>query len=296
MTFSFTTSQDPRTSLVLAEVNLQTGAGWHLEDRLAGGVLGGAFRVKDESNVAVFKWHDPTSQVPHNPDAEEVVRYLRANGYPTPAWLASGTTRSGIPWSLQELIPGKAMGQLDDTGADLIIELLKLQRRLSPPTSLSWSDFMRKLVFSTHPSHDRIRSADGDLGLILAEALALAAPHHAAKFPEAEMVHCDLSVSNILLHKGRLSGVIDVDAAGRGCAVYDAMCPCLADVLWSPIGGPIDRLHEFAVDTYGPAPVAIAAATIVVEKLDWLAHSSQSNLEAGAAKCGSWIAAVRALI
>lgn len=103
-------SQVEATVSVLAEVNLETGAQWQLEGRLAGGVLGGAWRITSETGMAVLKWHDLTSSVPYNPDAPAVVAYIRANGYPTPAWLASGTTRDGIPWSVQELTSREANG------------------------------------------------------------------------------------------------------------------------------------------------------------------------------------------
>lgn len=289
-------SEVKATTSVLADVNLETVAKWQLEGRLAGGVLGGAWRIRDKSVVAVLKWHDPTSSVPYNPDAPAVVEYIRARQYPTPAWFASGSTQSGIPWSVQEWIPGKSMGQLDVEGAELIVKLVEMQRKLSPPTSLSWSAFMRDLAFGEHPSHERIRGVGGLLASVLAESLALAAPYETAELSGVELVHCDLSVSNILLHEGRLSGVIDIDAAGCGCAVYDALAPCIADALWSPVGGPIDRLHEYAVDAYGPAPVAIAAATLAVEKLGWLADHRPHDLDVWAGKCRSWITSVGRLL
>lgn len=289
-------SEVEATASVLDDVNRETGEDWRLEGRFAGGILGGAWRVSSGPTVAVLKWHDPQSSVPHNPDAPAVVDYLISNGYPTPAWLAFGTTWAGIPWSVQELIPGTPMAQLDLQGAQIIIELVEFQRRLSPPTSFSWSAFMRDQVFGRDSSHELVKNVGEPLVSVLDEALNLAAPYKTTALPETEMVHCDLSVSNILMNEGRLSGVIDIDAAGRGCAAYDALAPALSDVLWSSQGGPIEVLHEFAVDAYGPAPVAIAAATLVVEKLDGLAGSRPPDLEATAEKCRSWILAIERLL
>jgi hypothetical protein len=284
------------TASVLADVNLETGSRWRLEGRLAGGVLGGAWRVRSDSVTAVFKWHGPTSSAPYNPDGPEVVAYLRANGYPTPAWLASGSTPAGISWWIQELIPGRPMGQLDDAGAQLIIELVMMHRRLSPPTSFSWSAFMQEHAFGRHPSHLRATEAGGVVSSVLAQALALAAPHESVAIPEIELVHCDLSVANIFLQEGRLSGVIDIDAAGRGCAVYDALSPALADVVYSPSGGPIHLLHEFALDEFGSAAVVIAAATLVSESLGAVAWSEPHDREVRAGKCAAWLAAIERLL
>jgi hypothetical protein len=277
---------------LLADVNLETGSDWELEGRLAGGVFSGAWRIRDDSSLAVFKWHDPTSTAPVNPDAPRVVAYLRANGYPTPAWLAAGTTRAGIRWSVQEFISGTPMGQLDVDGAELIIGLVELQRRLTPPTSFSWSAYMFDLAFGPHASHDVIEAAGGHAASVLREVLAMAAPYEGIELPDAEMVHCDLSVANILLDRGRLSGVIDLDAVGRGCAVYDVLAPALADVIWSPVGGPIDLLHEFAIDTYGSALVRIAATALVAGRLAFVATSAPGGLDGAAEKCMEWVAEV----
>lgn len=83
------------------------------------------------------------------------------------------------------------------------------------------------------------------------------------------MVHCDLSLSNILVHNGILSGVVDIDAAGHGCAVYDVLSGALNGVLWEADPEAVQRLHRFAFETYGAGPVSIAAATLVIEGLFW---------------------------
>lgn len=188
------------------------------------------------------------------------------------------------------------MGQLDASGAELIIKLVEMQRKLSPPTSWSWSAFIRDLALGEHPSHERIRNVGGPLSSVLADALALAAPYRAAELPDDEMVHCDLSVSNILLRDGQLSGVIDIEATGRGCAVYDVLAPSIADALWSPTGGPIDVLHEYALDAFGPAAVALAATTLAVEKLDGLADRQPDDLDGWSEKCRKWLAIVGRLL
>jgi aminoglycoside phosphotransferase (APT) family kinase protein len=291
-----TSPEKSATAAVLADVNAATGSRWRVKGRLAGGVLGGAWRVRDETTVAVLKCHDPSSAAPRNVDAPAVVEYIRAHGYPTPAWIAAGTTATGITYSVQEFIPGKPIPRLDIPAAELIIMLVQVQRALSPPTSMSWSAFMRDHSFGHDESHDRVAASSSPAASALASARALAAPHETSELPDDEMVHCDLSVSNILMHEGQLSGVVDIDATGRGCAAYDALTAALNGTVWPSDPDAVDRLNRFAIDEYGPAPAAIAAATLVIEALDWAATSYPDRVDITAARSEAWMADLRRLL
>ena len=222
----------PATS-VLAAINDDIGGAWRLEQRMTGGLLGGAWRVNDGSTAAVLKWHDPSSDVPRNPDAPAVVEHIRIAGYPTPAWLASGTTPQGFAWSIQELVEGEPSLHLDATAARRVLDLVRLQRTICPPTAMSWTTFMR----------DTVATAPPDLRM-------LAAPYESAALPDDEMVHCDLSLSNIIFRDGKVTGVVDIDATGRGCAVYDLLNVALNGLTWNAEPDALALLHEYALDTY----------------------------------------------
>lgn len=282
------------TQAVLLEVNAQTGASWRLESRLARGILGGAWAVHDGRRRAVLKWTDPNSSVPRNPDAADVVAYLRKSGYPTPEWLAHGPTSAGYFYSIQEFIPGEPLARLDLAAVELILELVHLQRTLSPPTSLSWSTYMREHVFGEHESHEKLATAAaGTIARALTEALEFARPYESAALPDDEMVHCDLSLSNILVHEGLLSGVIDIDAAGRGCAVYDVLSAAMNGMFWNADPDAVSRLHRFAFEIYGPGPVCIAAATLVIEGLAFRLESYPETAEGAASKSLEWMRELR---
>ncbi len=246
------------TTSVLAFINGDIAGTWRLEQRMTGGLLGGAWRVNDGSTAAVLKWHDPSSDVPRNPDAPAVVEHIRSAGYPTPAWLASGTTPQGFAWSIQELVEGESSLHLDATAARRVLDLVRLQRTICPPTAMSWTTFMR----------DTVATAPPDLRM-------LAAPYESAALPDDEMVHCDLSLSNIIFRDGKVTGVVDIDATGRGCAVYDLLNVALNGLTWNAEPDALALLHEYALDTYERAAVTIAATCLVVEGLAWgSAHRS----------------------
>ena len=281
------------TRSILEDANGQSGTAWRLESRLAGGLLGGAWLVREGALHAVLKWHGPSSEVPRNPDAAAVVAYIRARGYPTPAWLSAGTTTSGDAYSIQEFVPGHALERLDVDAAELIVDLVRLQRTLSPPTDLDWSTFMRDHVFDDAVRRDELSKLGDVVGVAVADAVALAAPYESTVLEDHEMVHCDLSLSNILVDDGRLAGVVDIDAGGRGCAVYDVLAAALNGVVWDADPEAVARLHAYALESYGAGPVAVAAATLVFESIQWFSKSPR--LEQNTSRCRQWLAALKAL-
>jgi len=103
----------------------------------------------------------------------------------------------------------------------------------------------------------------------------LAGPYESAALPDDEMVHCDLSLSNILFRDGKVTGVVDIDATGRGCAVYDLLKVALNGLTRHAEPDALALLHEYALDTYERTAVTIAATCLVVEGLAWgSAHRS----------------------
>lgn len=274
---------------VLGAARAATDGGWQLESRFATGALGGAWRVRDGSAVAVLKWHGPASSAPYNPDAPAIVTYLRASGYPTPAWLASGVGPTGIPWSLQELIDGEPLRGLDLRSAKVFLDLVELHRSLTPPTEMTWTPYMHEYAFTAHPSHHLLAEAGGQAARVLDSALALAIGFVSLELPDKEFVHCDLAVSNVLMRDGEVAGVIDMDGAGRGCAVYDALSPAVSGVAWNSDPRAIDRLVRYARQTYGAGPSAVAASTLAIELTVWLLTSRAPDFDQKVCRLLAWL-------
>ncbi len=284
------------TDAILEEINKKNRTHWFLKTLLAGGVMGGAWAIADEDKRAVLKLHDPRSAIPHNPDAATVIAYIRDHAYPTPKWLTTGSTKSGIFYAIQDFIPGKRLSRLDVTAAQIIVDLVSLQRTIHPPTSMNWSMYMREYVFHGHPSNGQLTVAGGSISQALQESLSIAAPYKGFELEEHEMVHSDLSLSNILVEDGHVLGVVDTDAVGRGCAVYDVLSGALNGVIWDADPEAVNLLHSYAIETYGSAPVAIAAGTLVIEGLEWRMNSFPGSVEKAAQRSIAWLSRVRALL
>lgn len=264
-----------RTEQLLAAANRASGGAWRLKGRLAGGLLGGAWRIEDGSRAAVLKWQDLSSPAPINPDAPAVARHVRAAGYPTPAWLASGQAADGVRWWIQDLVDGEPIRKLDLAAAEHLLTLIRLQRLIRPPTQMNWTDFMRRTVADA-PTAWR--------GLV-----GRAEPHLTAAIPDDEMVHCDLSLSNILLNEGSIAGVVDLQAAGRGCAVYDLLAAVANGLAWDAEPEAIHRLELFARETYEPPEILLAAACLVVETLTWTTERRPALVEPLSRRFQAWL-------
>ena len=197
---------------------------WVVESRLSGGMQRGAWLVRGPTGAAVLKWIDVDAD-----DAFAVVEHARSCGYPTPRWLDHGTTDDGRSWCVQELVDGEPMGNLDVHGAELIVELVSLQRSITPPTTRSWS---------------ALGSVD-------------------------ELVHSDLNVQNILLRDGAVAGVIDFEEAARGCAVLDLLSPAVNAVVWRSDPAAIEVLLRYARASYDDDVIANAATIVAREVADW---------------------------
>jgi aminoglycoside phosphotransferase (APT) family kinase protein len=200
---------------------------WVVGDRMAGGMQAGAWHVRDErtGSDAVLKWIDVDAA-----DAATVIEHARGHGYPTPRWLDHGTTEDGRSWCVLELVHGTPMGNMDVRGAHTIVELVALQRTITPPTERAWP---------------ATRRTD-------------------------ELVHSDLSVANILLaDDGRVAGVIDAEESARGCAALDLLAPAANAIVWGSDPAGVDVLQRYLFDSYRDDEIAACADIVVREVGGW---------------------------
>lgn len=284
------------TASVLCHVNAQMGVEWELDAKLAGGIQGGAWRIHWGSEVAVLKWQDAKSAVLWNPDARRIVEYIRLAGYPTPAWLGSGRTPEGHRFTIQSFVQGQGLTRLDRQAAAVIVELVDMQRTLSPQTDLDWAQYVTGRVFSPSPVHRLPSLAGGEVADVLDAVLELAGPYTDDQLPNREMVHSDLSISNILMNDGRLAAVVDMDSVGRGCAVYDLLAGCLNGVLWDGEPDAVRWMQDLAIRSYGPGPVAITGAALVIGRLGWQLSTQPEGLERTSKACSAWLTQLHRLV
>jgi hypothetical protein len=203
--------------------------GFTVRGRCAGGMQGGAWLLADgRGRQAVLKVCR-NALAPRIPGLRDVVARLRASGYPTPAWLASGLTLDGSAYHIADFVPGTSSTPLTAAKARLLIEVLERHAGLDPDPARNWSDYVLR------PDPAQVPSCLVDSYLDLMRA---AGP---VRLPSGDLVHGDFNSCNIFLHESAVSGVIDVEALGSGTRAVD--------YAW--------LLREAYVEGYGPEVITM---------------------------------------
>ncbi|TCC09919.1 phosphotransferase family protein [Kribbella soli] len=246
------------TESVVAELNVALGTKYQLVRQLTGGLQSTAYEL---TGGVVLKWTDNPGWAPRVRKAAELVRRARAVGYPTPAWLAVGTTAAGSPYQLQELVPGSPP-TLDDALARQLIEICELQRDLLPENhEVTWSGWSSGVVFDGWDGvWERVQAYDGEAAELLERYGELCRPYRDEELPRHDFVHGDLNMGNLLVADGRITGIVDIEAAGGGARAYDLVGLATSAARDGAEAGVDELFLEAALRANGRAAVAVCAA------------------------------------
>jgi aminoglycoside phosphotransferase (APT) family kinase protein len=207
---------------VIAEVSAQLGGAWQLVRKLPGGLNQGAHLLRGPAGqMDVLKWH------PAEPDrvaaAAPVITAARDCGWPTPAWLAVGTTRSGSAWVLQEFVPGERPSRLDERVAALIVDVLEIQAGLGILAGPGWSQWAWGTVFEDWGAlRATVRAGFPRGGEIVAAVDAIASSYRQDPLDAADLVHGNFEMGNTLLDGNRL-WLVDAQGLSGGSRAYDVI-------------------------------------------------------------------------
>ncbi|MGW5192834.1 phosphotransferase family protein [Kribbella sp. NPDC004138] len=246
------------TASVVAELNVALGTSYRVVRQLTGGLQSTAYELTDG---VVLKWTGNPAWAPRVQKAAELVRRARAVGYPTPAWLAVGTTAAGSPYQLQEFVPGSAP-TLDAALAQQVIEICELQRDLLPEDhDVTWSGWSHGVVFDGWDGvWERVAGYDDEATELLQRYGALCAPYRAEELAHHDFVHGDLNMGNLLAADGRITGIIDIEAAGGGARAYDLVSLAASAARDGAADGVDELFLEAALQANGHATTAVCAA------------------------------------
>jgi hypothetical protein len=237
------------------------GAGWQVSRKLAGGWNQGAYLVCGPGGKhAVLKCYaeDPERIAAAVP----VIRAARGHGWPTPAWLATGTTRSGVAWVLQEFAAGERPRRLDDRLAALMVEVLEVQAGLGKLAGPGWSQWAWGTVFEDWGGlRATLRSRFPRGGEITAAVDAIASSCHAAPLSTADLVHGNFESGNTLQDGNRL-WVIDAQGVSGGSRGYDLIEALMVGAALGPATeAGLARLWSYA-ETLPTRDLAICAGSV----------------------------------
>jgi aminoglycoside phosphotransferase (APT) family kinase protein len=254
---------------VVSWVNETHEVSYVVLDRLEGGIQSGVYLLRRPDGVlAVLKWSPNRGWARQVLRAAPIVGRVRQRGYPTPAWLAVGTTDRGFPYQVQEFVEGSPLPMLDESAAEILLEVIDRQAKLDPDPDRNWSEYAKNVVFGD--GRARLK-ASGDAGATVVDAFdRLCEPIADVGLPAGDMVHGDLSLDNVLTVDGKVSGVIDIEAIGSGSRVFDLAAVIRSAYLFGRADTPaLDRLRQSAEDVAGLDVLRIFAAATLYDILNF---------------------------
>jgi aminoglycoside phosphotransferase (APT) family kinase protein len=273
------------TAHVVTELNVALGTDYRLVRRLAGGLQSGAYELRDDRTRVVLKWTDNADWAPRVRRAGELVRRARAAGYPTPEWLAVGTTADGSPYQLQEFVEGQTLADastVDHALADELLEICETQRGLVNDGESSWSDYVRGVVFEGWDAMwETVRGFDEESAELIAQYDEVCRPYREVELPANDLVHGDLNVGNLMVRTGtgRIAGIIDIEAASGGTRAYDLVTLATSASRDGAPAGVDERFFEAALTAGGRAATAVCAASSYASMAAFVREISPSSLQ-----------------
>ncbi|MFG3365928.1 phosphotransferase family protein [Streptomyces sp. NPDC090032] len=272
---------DTRTAqAVLNEANHAHDQRFRLLHRFDDGVQSGAWLITDETGrQAVLKWSPDLAWAPQIERAAAAVAKIRAAGYPTPAWLAVGTSTDGFGYQIQELALGRSAQQLTAREARLLTDVLEMHAGLDPDPQRCWSEFVTTRM--TGDDLWRQTAGTGPTGRDLVNACErLLAAHGPVTLPTGDLVHGDFRPGNLLFHADRVGGVIDIEALGSGTRVFDYATLLSAHDITPEA---LDLLCAAGEQVAGPGVLAYCFAQVA---LDLTVFVHERNLQPGIQNVG----------
>jgi aminoglycoside phosphotransferase (APT) family kinase protein len=205
-------------TIALRELNDQQHTEFELGDQAIGGMNTGAWHLRDPTGQRAILKLGSGFSLDHLVRAEQAVTGLRTHGYPTPEWLAVGELGDGTRYHVQELIPGQPGDPLTADKARQLVQLLERHEGLDPWPDRDWNAY---IVGNLSDDLERLRRT-----VPAAQELADTFDHllsnlGAVELPTGDLVHGDFNSCNVLLHEGKLTGAIDIEALGSGSGVID---------------------------------------------------------------------------
>lgn len=241
------------------------GRTWRLVGRLDGGRKTGAWDVRDrDGSRAVLKWFPCACSPSRLEEFAALMRRARAAGWPTPAWHSWGVTGEGLPYVMTDYVEGEPPARLDDSLLDALLDVVERQRQLAGSSGRDWAAYTWRSVFGDGSRWRAALARHSPEAQAAGETIArLAAPFADVRLPDADLVHMDFGLQNLLVRNGALVAVVDLEGIGRGAAAID-----LATLLFSAHGNQavtertLDRLvaHALARDGGPVLSVCLAGA------------------------------------
>jgi hypothetical protein len=253
---------------LLQHINDLHGTTFALIEKYAAGETG-AFAITDLSGERyVLKWAAGAHNVQWMEGARSVTDLLRSVGYPAPRFLYIGVLPEGV-YSIQSVLPGLPMHSVTMTLLPRLFALNELQRGRAITDRKGWHQEVIKTVlfggngYCLHTSMQQHSQVTADL---LQKLQSLVVAYQDEPHRTGDIVHVDFQQSNILIHNGQISGVVDWDGCYAGDCTFD-----IATLLFYSYDVPEvrEQLWEYALARASIKLLAFYFAHLILRQVDW---------------------------
>lgn len=260
----------------LDEINRRCSTAFRMDARATGGVNDAWLLDAPGGQRAVLKlgsW-----RTGHLERAAAVVERLRMRGYPTPEWFAVGTLDTGATYHVQEFVKGEPIRALSGAHARLLVELVELHAGVDLWPERDWSAYVAS---DLEPCAEELHRTVSDARPLVRSFQQLIARLGPVEPPSGDFVHGDLHRGNVLLHNGRVRGVIDIEACGGGTRAADYAW-LLRDTYTAPGADPAARriIRRAGEAVAGLEVLAYFATFTALDTMRWRAHNAPRDLHA----------------
>lgn len=265
----------PAMQRMVAEINRTHATHFRLGPRLPGGVNDACLLYESDRRCAVLKSN--AGSLDDLQVTSRAVDRLRISGYPTPRWLFVGRTENGTTYHIQEFVPGTMAGCPTVTVAQQVVDLIERTAGtdIRPDRDLSErvvTDF-RTCVSDLHQAGPAVRDVVERYERLVAQIGPIG-------LPRGDFVHGDLHWGNVLVHRGRVSAVVDIESCGGGTRAID-YARLLRDTYFPhriPEPGVRDMIRRAGEHVAGTEALALCTSAAVLDNLRWRVDSRPERI------------------
>jgi len=229
----------------------------------------GAYVVTDHLNKRwVLKWTPGAHNLQWMQGAKTVTDLLRSLNYPAPYYLLIGKIPEGI-YSIQSVLPGSPLRTLTPTLLPRLLELNELQIGRAIPGRKDWHQEVINTVLlggDGYCLHASLQQHSQGTANLLQTLQTLVMEHQGEPHRNSDIVHGDFQHSNILIHNGQISGIVDWDGSFAGDCTFD-----IATLLFYSydVVEVRERLWEYALERISLKLLSMYFAHLILRQVDW---------------------------